>query len=1086
MAQAAGAGTGAVLQQVTNAVTKVATTISDISPLPKTPAPVNYLTWIIGFIPTALAGVSGLWGFFAGVFGVLFLIYTVLAFVASATDRVIGKPVLDFISSLSDKVEDETTKQLSDLGSRREKLAFVGSMLGWWFLRCLLSAVLGPLLFAIALIRDFATIVLIGLMAHTWMYVTTHMKPFVGFAKWLVNVSRTTWNFTASGVNGINAVSARWLSQLYNLNVVYSVAFFALLLSLFNAPALGRVLQQEPATFSPTLSAQQTLDSGVAAQIPGVEEFARRYESLATGATVVGSGFFSVLLGTTEALVPVVRPIFPVFRDNFPQITQVLGCSVTWVGAQCSVRQGISTVLDVVESGVKNFFSLVGVSTGDLNWSKGVKCSQSDAGSSVPCGCSKESGGIFDGIEPCCAPTPSCRTDPVTGQYFEMYEGCGQSYPGASSPDKSIGCPNTWGVSSSGGRRVLTEYSVDEVAWQTSVAAHGACVWYCDSFDAYVRLCPLAWTVSAQRVVLSEAPAPECAQKRNLGSVLTPGVSRQNKTTARKPKSKPKNQISEWVREQLSVEQTECGDKQSDAAGRHAETACLFGVAKRASERMGLSGAPEINRFLEPVEPRRRLEQETETNAEFGRATSELVRSMASHRVAALWEKKSKSQPKDVQPPKRRTLAEEMHAQMPLFVRRRLMVAPDLMGSNFVDSVVHIVRETSRPWEAEKRVREAKRRLRTRFVAPTTAPSLAPTNNETLSRRELLLCASGRYSARTDCSCPYECPDGTCSDSGAQCPYPTQWTIGVAYEWYLLKAELAVSQFDAVVFAGQVTQCWKILLPNDEVNPVSFQNAALTYDQRLADPKLIWCWPMIKEWPFGSLHGSEFDLEVWIASRCTSAAVNEEPCACSSYWGFHYEVDIMWMDGIPYFQPARYHDGMLAGWHLFTSFATRDTWVDHTWQFLLNPWYPAVPRWLGHLFGDQGQKGNAQEQRDCAAFYFGSTLWVLVMIRITVLLFVTVGYLAIVRVMELIGIVELALELCFESFAKSREFRTKAKGAITTIARKARYLSPASLTEWVNEIATKATTKATKNKKTSAVVAPGNDEESGGGDEKER
>lgn len=1077
---ATGSGVGAI-GVVANTANQAVKSVSDLSPLPKAPAPVNYLTWIVGTVPTIAAGISGLWGFFAGVFGVLFLVYAVLTFVASATNRVVAAPLLDFLTSVSDSVDDESETQLAGLATRREKVSFVLGLLGWWLARTLLSLVVGPMLFLVSVVvRDGPVIVMIALLANSWMFVTAHMKPFVRFATWTVDLGRATWNFVGGGINGINAISGRWLTQLYNVNVFYSIALVAALAGLFDAPAIvGRALQAEPLqTYSPTSSRQTRLDNGVPAQIPGVEDMAKRFEPVATGYTVITSGTYSLVIGTVEVLVPVVRPVFPVIRDNFPQISQVLGCAVTWTGAQCSVRQGIATVLDVVESGVEGFFSLVGVPVGDLNWSKGVKCSQSDAGNSIPCACSKESGGLFDGIEPCCAPTPSCRTDPISGQYFEMFEGCGQSYPGPSSPDQSLGCPNTW--KSTGSGRRLRRVSDEDVAWQASVDAGGACVWYCES-QSYVRLCPLAWSPAQQKLIVSPAPAPECAvvwdtdsgvrqdaapeanRRRMRGqgkAALSAGASGAAgaATNATRARHRQKPSIAELVREQLRAEPTACAFAAvDDAAGRHAETACLFGVAKRASERAGLSGAPDIATLLPPLAAPDHARSDARHRAllqqrAFTETVGDVVHRLASHRVAALWDArqtKTKTQREEPEPEParrraRRSLAQEVYETLPTLVRRRMAVAPDMLGNNFVESVAHIVRETTAPWLLERRVRESKRRLREQRVARANANA-----NATATRRNLLLCASGRFSARTDCSCPYECPDGSCAESGAKCPYPQQWTIGVLYEWGLLQAELAVSQFDAVVFAGEVTRCWQTILANDERNPVSFQNAALTFDQRRQNSNLLWCWPMIPEWPFGSIHGSDFDLEVWIASRCTAAAENEEPCACSAYWGLHFEVDIMWMEGIPYFEPARYHDGLLAGWHLLT-FVTRDTFVDHTWQFIWNPWYPAVPKWFAHLLGDQGQKGSAQEQLDCALFYFGSTLWVLVMIRLAALLFVTVGYLAIVRTMELLGIAETVLELSFVSFARSREFRRKAKRAIASVVRRVRNASPGGVTDAFN------------------------------------
>ena len=1055
---AAALGVGA-----TGAVDKFATTSTQVSPFPASPTPINYVTWLAGLVPTVVAGISGLWGFLAGLLGLVFTIYAVLLFVSTATNRVVGAPLLSWLDSVSISADRETTTTLRELGSRKQRVFFVAYLLARWVAVTLLSVVAGLILFGVAVLTDAPTLVLLGLAAHSWMYFSAHTQPFMRLMDWTTTIIRSTFNFGVSGVNVANQVSSRWLTPMYNADVFATFALMFIFAPYVSVPSFssGRVLQQQdspplttPATHSPTSSAQTQLTNGVPATIPGADYVIRHVEPFISTYTTTKVGFQTAQIGLTDMVVRTAAPVFPAVVETTQAVAQVATCSLTWVGAQCHAREGLAYGLDKTGAFFGSFLSSIGVSAGSMEWGKGVKCYQSDAGASISCACSYDNGGVLTEIDRCCGTAdPKCRQDVATGMWMLATVACdGNVVYGAKNALREIAC-GAFADNIEERRRLMRD-----TAWVVTAQTGAACTRYCDATNELVEICPLRFrgnTTSvvgtcdyASEVLSVPSPSPSPPPRRDLRSKLQAGssfsssssVGNASRTHAAASHARTHAQrVAQAVREQLAMEMTDCAVGGNDGGSRHAETACLISVARRSHERLhpDEDAAARVALLAPRSELRRRALQHGAGNEES--PASQLARGFARMRAHRLAES-------GIDRSRRRLLraadadddagadADAPHASSALHVMSRFLgwrtsVPATLMGNGFVESAHSVVDAAMQPIQAELRARAARRALALASMRDRNDSGDADVRRR---RTQTIPCPGGVFSSSTNCDCPYTCPDGTCAASGSQCVYPKQVSVGVLTEWYLLQAELFVTEMDPTRILASQVKCWNKIINDPEANPVSLANSLSTYDARLQNPKLQWCFPMIREWPFGSLPGSEFDFQVWVSQQCGSGVYAENPCACSSYFGFHYEVDVQWLDGVPYFQPTRWHDGILAGWHIFTRVLTRDTWWDHGWQMLFKPFYPIIPRWFANLWGDQGQKGSEGEQLLCAIFNFGTTLWVVFMVRVTSLLFVTAGYLAILRVMELVSIVEICLELVSDRFASvgSRQFRRDAKHAM--------------------------------------------------------
>ena len=323
--------------------------ISKLSPLPTPPTPFNYITWLAGIVPTVWAGLWGFWGLIAGFLGVLLMIYTILSLLTNAFRRVVGSPVINWLNSISVSIDESTSAYLDTLSTKGQKFSFVVLLLLRWIFVTIVSVPAGLLLFALGLCNDAVGLIILFLISQTLMFITakSRTEALMGSLQWSSNIMRTFYNLSVMGFNGINEVTRRWFTQLYNTNVVGTVALALIIGRAIDIPSFaGRMLQETPATYSPTSSAQTRLTNDVPATIPGSEFVIRTMEPYFSSAAYIYS--LTNTAGITLAGVGInsLGPVLPAVIDGVGFGAQVSSGAFSTVGGHCTVRDGLGMGLD--------------------------------------------------------------------------------------------------------------------------------------------------------------------------------------------------------------------------------------------------------------------------------------------------------------------------------------------------------------------------------------------------------------------------------------------------------------------------------------------------------------------------------------------------------------------------------------------------------------------------------------------------------------------------------------------------------------------------------------------------------------------
>lgn len=226
----------------------------------------------------------------------------------------------------------------------------------------------------------------------------------------------------------------------------------------------------------------------------------------------------------------------------------------------------------------------------------------------------------------------------------------------------------------------------------------------------------------------------------------------------------------------------------------------------------------------------------------------------------------------------------------------------------------------------------------------------------------------------------YECPDGTCVAARKNCQRIPGQPAGFVEEinWLILDLVVALEQAsDVGALLAQWNACWELYEHDDSINPFSLSNVGKTDEKKT---NVVWCFPYFEGVTWRA-ELNTFNLDTWTKEQCNTVAADgvtvTNGCTCDLYYDKHLQMNIneRWLPGVPIFEYARLHNGLLSVQYILTGYITRDTWLDRFWQSM----WPAAyyPLWWSRLFGDQGHAGTENQQFLCAYVHLGSAFYTL-------------------------------------------------------------------------------------------------------------
>ena len=255
-------------------------------------------------------------------------------------------------------------------------------------------------------------------------------------------------------------------------------------------------------------------------------------------------------------------------------------------------------------------------------------------------------------------------------------------------------------------------------------------------------------------------------------------------------------------------------------------------------------------------------------------------------------------------------------------------------------------------------------------------------------RRALLVAAASQPGPRNIFVSPqraacaaYLCP-GLPQDTAASkcvidrrtCVTPTMWTLSVGFDYGVLQASLFAASLDERVVLGAAFSCWDEVEADPQSNPFGLGGIGQNV---LADHTKRWCFPMIAPFAF-RFQRIDADVRQDVMDLCGPGT----GCTCPAYYEGTYDFTNFWFVGVPFFELARFHDGLLSAQWFFSYYVTVPLGIGAVWSqtfgTLVN-W--GVPYWFAYLWSDQGQGQGPNAitygtQLMCATVHIPSILYI--------------------------------------------------------------------------------------------------------------